>query len=321
MKHQTIINILFIGFLLSCSEKKRDLNRYDQVAEKSFENYQRNRKLRNLKGNVKLVKGTYYKQLVPEVMMNFADGPASEYWFDKKGNELGGRGGMDYKYDAFNNFKEVTSKFYSGTDSIIPGGGRQIDFYSKEGFWMKRTDMEGKDTIYESIHDFQEMSSNYIKYTKKYFSKSKLIEVGKGFHEETYENGKLTSHIWRLTPDTFISKSIYKYDYKGNLLEYIEYTNDNMGKIAYKSTNTYNAWYRKIKEVTISGAGSKKEIYFDKEGNEIKNMQYDDNSIIERERSYTKVYKYDSNGNWIKCETFLLDGTLATVSERKIEYY
>ncbi len=263
MKHQTIINILFIGFLLSCSEKKRDINSYDQVAEKSFEGYQLHRKLYNLKGSVKSVKSTYFKQLVSDALMLFSDGPAFEKVFDKRGNEFGGRGGIDYKYDSVNNLKEVTSKFYSGTDSIIPGGGRQINFFSKEGFWMKRTNMEGKDTVYESIHEYQEMSSNYIKYTRKYISKSKEIEVGKGFHEETYENDKLTSSIWRLTPDTFISNGIYKYDHKGNLLEYVEYTNDNMRNFTYKVVNIYNSWYRKIKSESYRPNAYKIITYFD----------------------------------------------------------
>ena len=322
IKFIATISIAIASFFLSCSEKPSDLNRYDQIAEKSREENQQNRKLHNLKGNVKSAKSTYFKQFVSNDIMFFPDMPELEIVFDKKGNEFGGRGGIDYIFDSVDNLKEVTSKFYAGTkDSVIHGGGRQVYFYSKDGFLMKRTDMEGKDTVSESIHYFQEMSSKYHKYTKKYFSKSKGMYVEKGFFEDEYDNGKLISSIWRLTLDTFLRKGIYQYDNKGNLLEFIEYSNDNMGNFTHKTNITYNTQYRKIKDVSSLSDGSKIETYFDEQGNEVKNVKYDKDNIIGRETSYTKVYKYDLNGNWIKCETFLLDGTLATVSERKIEYW
>ena len=88
-------------------------------------------------------------------------------------------------------------------------------------------------------------------------------------------------------------KSTYKYDEKGNNIEWSVYNAD--GSLGDKYTYKY-----------------------DEKGNMIESISYNADLILRSKRTYK--YEFDATGNWIK-KTLITDGKPEQLIERVIKYY
>ena len=108
----------------------------------------------------------------------------------------------------------------------------------------------------------------------------------------------------------------YKYDAKGNLIEEISYSHAGVGNTTYK----YDAKGNKIEENSyfIGLLDRKYTMKYDAKGNLIEGNSYEADGSLDYK--YTFKYEFDEKGNWIKRITFK-NQIPESIEEREFEYY
>lgn len=216
-----------------------------------------------------------------------------------------------YKYDLKNNI--IQSIAYKLDGSIInkniykydlKGNKVEYRYYSNEGELKNKTlyiyNINGNEI--ESCKYYSDNSIEY-KWISKYDLNGNILEKNQFLSNGTLsctfkydEHGNKTEEINTSSGSSRVMLSrnyFYKYDEKGNEIEYKTYTLD--GKLY--SISCYK---------------------YDNKNNKIEVNYYKSDSILSSSRSYQ--YKFDTHGNWIKKFEYE-NGIIKFVTERRYKYY
>ena len=161
-------------------------------------------------------------------------------------------------------------------------------------------------------------SENNLIEENKYNSNNNIIEkCNYQFTNGIKINGSLEKYNSDESQISMLSKFIYKYDNKGNLIENNHYNSNSIlsfkEKYDDKGNITEYIWYKE------DGTYDSKDTFkFDDKGNQIGVISFDSN-YTDTYNSSSK-YEFDKNGNWIK-KYIYSNTTLGSIYIRKIEYY
>jgi hypothetical protein len=129
-------------------------------------------------------------------------------------------------------------------------------------------------------------------------------------------NRKIKSD-WFKEDGKLSSRTIFKYDKEGNIIEENIYSSD--GNLYAKNQFIFDENRYKIQTIQIFNSEQRNDYYkYDDFGNIIE--EYGGKSSKDFNK-YTYKYKYDSHNNWIERVSYLLNGELPVdLTERSIEY-
>jgi hypothetical protein len=296
-----IKNILIIGIycvLFSCS--KSEFNQ-EAEAEKINSEHQNNYKTLNIKGNVKSITCTNYKQFIPDSLLgNLVT--KEDFVFDTKGNvtevstyledeELAYK--YVHQYDKMNNIVR--------TDSYSKDGEKKFTasyFYNRYGKLLRNIEETNNVKTYEAIYTFVELTDNYEKYRFKDGS----------YVVNEYSKGNKKSYTMYTNTNQIVSQDVFRYNASGKLIETGSYQGNDTTKFVPDTWCTYDESGRLVKTEGYRSCT------YDQYGNEI-------SSVGDEKWTFTSKYTYDKKNNWIKLTTYLPDGKLRSILERKIEYF
>lgn len=297
-----IKNILIIGIsciLFSCS--KSEFNQEAPAEKVNDDVSQLNYKTLNVNGNVKSITCVNYKQFIPDSLLG-AMVTKEDFVFDKKGNVVEeityyGVEGVDhrniYEYDKMNNFTRMDSYEKDGKKRYTI-----LNSYNKQGKLLMHTEEENN-IIREESHTFEELTDNHEKYR---------LKDGKYVIKE-YSEGRIKSITKYTRANQVEYQSVYKYNASGKTIEAGSYQDNDTTKFVPNTLYTYDESGRLIQR-----QGYSSEVY-DLYGNII--SQVYENPL----GTYTSKYIYDKKNNWIERITYLPNGKLRSILERKIEYF
>lgn len=330
------VSFLFLlsALLLSCtsSQKPRKVEFPDEpvisVSEKSVPGYQKNWKTMGVRGKVKEIFCTDYKQFVPDSLLpNYRT--KENFTFDRKGNLIEESGYLEqqqfshrykYAFDKMGNCLKTVS-LAEKNDSILfidqialDKGGRVMSsiFYQRVPIDQKMRMFEYKLVARKKQNSYELVSDSLVIYreireTKELFK-----------HVDRYQNGNLVSSIL-FSEGKFLSETINRYDAQNNLVFRSDSTNSDC------SVTTYN--YDKENRVTsislridARGVFNEFESTYDQFGNKTKSVTKK-KGIIDEHDSFTNAYTYDRQGNWTQCERRKLNGKLISIVKRRVTYY
>jgi hypothetical protein len=220
------------------------------------------------------------------------------YTYDKSG-----------KYIRFVSFDKDNKLKYRG-EYLFNASGKRISYREKKGDFSIK---------YEETYEFL-VDSDHL----KIYNTHQLIPFSRDTfrYVEAYENNVITRREMYLNHECK-SKDFYKYDLKFNLAEEKEFSpSDSVNyneKIAYRYDKYNRLIYREY-EIPKQGSIYTIEIAYDAFGNRVSEIHSEKGSIIDK-RSFVHKYEYDSRNNWIKRETYKLNGERKFTLEREIEYY
>jgi hypothetical protein len=280
---KTILKISCLLIFFSCSKSK-----YNQEAEaekaSNDANYEKNYKTLNVKGNVKSIVCTIYKQFIPDSLLGDLI-TKQDFIFNKKGNVIEEKTYFEdeelrykdvYEYDKMNNI----TKYYS-----YDGDGKKLYtmsyFYNKQGKLLRSVEEPIEGRIIENKYRYEELGGGANGYNIKYDAENKAVD-----------------------------QYFYKYNTLGKVTEYGSYQNDDTTKFVAYKTFTYD---NNGKLLAMKESTGREYIYDQNES--IVSQIYDE------KRTFTSTYVYDKKNNWIKRTSYLPNGKLRSVLERKIEYF
>ena len=129
------------------------------------------------------------------------------------------------------------------------------------------------------------------------------------------EKGRLVQRIGFKADGDTLSRTNWKYDEKGNMLESRD--------IYFYSTYTYDDKGKRISQIDYKPDGTtvlfKWQYKYDDKGNKIEELKY--KSTGELSDKNTWKLEYDKNGNWIKRTQYGQSGEPFHIEERTIVYY
>lgn len=330
------ISFLFLlnALVLSCTspQKTPKVEFPDEpvisVSEKSAPGYQKNWKTMGVRGKVKEIFCTDYKQFVPDSLLpNYRT--KENFKFDRKGKLLEESGYLEqqqfshrykYSFDKMGNCLKTVS-LAEKNDSILfidqtvlDKEGRVMSsiFYQKVPIDHKMRMFEYKLVSRKERNSYELISDSLVIYreigeTKEFFK-----------HMDRYQNGNLVSSTV-FSEGKFLSETINRYDAQNNLVFRSDSTNSDC------SFTTYN-YDKENRVISISlridarGVFNEFEYAYDKFGNKSKSVTKK-KGIIDEHDSFTNAYTYDRQGNWTKCERRKLNRKLISVLKRRITYY
>lgn len=167
-------------------------------------------------------------------------------------------------------------------------------------------------------------SCTIIKY--KYDNKGNVIkEIELGdfplITKYKYDNhGKMVERNYYKPNGSLSNKNTYRYDANGNCVEVNSF--DTKGKLQFKYRYKYddngNCIEEKVSDFFDGEIIIWHTIKFDQYNNELEYNYYDSNGILSTKYSY--IYEYDKNGNWIKNISYN-NNSPKYVEDREIIYY
>lgn len=302
---QKLSKLTFL-LLLVVSCKSNSQYNIEAPAEKKNREYQKNYDTENIKGNVKLITCTSYKQFVPDSLLKYYV-TKEDFEFDKNGNLIVEKTYLEdeqldhkyiYKYDKMGNYTQIDC--YKKSSNTISWS--HYYYYNKYGRLQRDEEKENGYTNVENTYTYDEITDEYVKYSykqtiPKYDSNCFFIE--------TYNRGNLMTNTCYKNTTYFRSKDVYKYN-KNNLV---------IEKRTYEENDTLNSKnryyiYNNVNKL-IRQESNYSTINYDEQG-----MPINDNS------SEGKInYTHDKRGNWIKRTIYLPNGKLMSILERVIVYF
>lgn len=306
------INCLFIFFSCSNSEYNQEAEAEkvnDEYHEKFDDEYPKNYKTLNIKGNVKSITCTNYKQFIPDSLLGWFF-IKEDYVFSKRGNvvieEKSYTVGKKfpyrkvYEYDKMNN---ITKCEYYERD------GEKTDiityFYNKQGKLLRKKSEQVGKVIIEVINKYEILRDDYNKY-KSYTRGSTDSEY---YMTSTYSKGKILSKSLEVSGVTILT--VYKYNALGRMTELGFCENNDTTKFSANETFIYDK-NGKLRRHDFLLPGN---VYIYDEYENIVSQ------IAGTNNSFNAEYIYDKKNNWIKRTSYLPNGKLMSILERKIEYF
>ena len=133
--------------------------------------------------------------------------------------------------------------------------------------------------------------------------KGSNIEKGSMLNTEIYiynEKGNVTEMNYCNADSSVKTKSTYKYNVQGKVIEYIEYMQYNHeGEIKNKTISTYDAKGNKTEDIISNAKGTSSYIntyIYDAKGNMIEDIETNKDNKVD----HTTKYKYDAKGNQVE---------------------
>jgi len=191
-----------------------------------------------------------------------------------------------FKYDANGNMKELSN--YKA-DGKINSTIRST--YDASGKLIKEETLLGNGTV--DLVSAIKTDAKGNKIEQQDVRPMGNILFNYKYYYKYDEKGQQTERIAYRGNGTFLFRYIFKYDDNGNKTEWIQEGSDSsvVGKVVYK----YNEKNNLAEETEYRGNGSVKAMY-------------------------TYTYEFDKKGNWIRRKK-MLDGKVAEIKERNIQYY
>ncbi len=307
---KTILKISCLFLFFSCSNSEYN---QEAEAEKVNDKYQKNCKTLNVKGNIKSIICIKYQKFIPDYSLGWLD-TKDDYIFNKKGNVIEEKNYSEsekllirkvYEYDKMNNIiKEINY------DSAVDEPYILSYFFNKQGRLLRFKDEAIGERIREALYKYVELSNDY----DKYYSYERVVPSSykpDGYYQIcTYSNGKPLSSTFYTLENEIVNKYVHKYDTLGNIIEEGSCKKDDCTNLEVRKTYFYDGNGKLIKQKFMN----EYERIFDQNGNVI-------SQISNQNNTFNAKYVYDKKNNWIKRTTYLPNGKLRTILERKIEYF
>lgn len=249
-----------------------------------------------LKGNVKSLEYATYEAIDKSGEIVANEEPTylgvTKILFDKNGNKT-----------EWNNNRKIPTGIMSDKSIYIYDGNKLI----KEEYY----DSDNKKVLYTYEYNKEGYKSKKIK----------IMDNGETIDKVIYEynsKGKLikeTEDISDLSPDSMVST--YKYDEKGNLIEYSSFSDYSEAFIKYK----YNEKNQliEVKKPLIEEGEYTEYLIYDNNDNLIE-KRHTNTGYYEDWKEARERYELDKRGNWIKKIRFE-DNRPKEITLRTIEYY
>ena len=249
-----------------------------------------------LKGNVKSLEYATYEAIDKSGEIVANEEPTylgvTKILFDKNGNKT-----------EWNNNRKIPTGIMSDKSIYIYDGNKLI----KEEYY----DSDNKKVLYTYEYNKEGYKSKKIK----------IMDNGETIDKVIYEynsKGKLikeTEDISDLSPDPMVST--YKYDEKGNLIEYSSFSDYSEAFIKYK----YNEKNQliEVKKPLIEEGEYTEYLIYDNNDNLIE-KRHTNTGYYEDWKEARERYELDKRGNWIKKIRFE-DNRPKEITLRTIEYY
>ncbi|MFT4847791.1 MAG: hypothetical protein ACI83B_000312 [Sediminicola sp.] len=248
-----------------------------------------------LKGNVKTIKATSYKEvekfggIIKENDRKDKNLEKDFYYiFNKDGYKT-----QEYKYDSDGSlYSEFKYKYNNkGNIKLIRGSASLLSFLAPTDYYYFFEYDSNENMILESHYQSANLNLVYS-YDYIYDETNSLIE---------------TNHY--KSDESIVSKSEYKYNDQGNKIEenYFESAGnlESQTKYEYDDKGNLIKWSRYKPDGSIAYKGA---------------FEYDDNGNTIEKGGYTYTYEYDEEGNWI-LKTEFSDNAKGYIIEREIEYF
>jgi hypothetical protein len=296
-----IRNILIVGIfcvLFSCS--KSELNQ-EAEAEKINSEHQNNYKTLNVKGNVKSITCINYKQFIPDSLLSYLV-TKEDFVFDTKGNAIEVSTYLEdeelahkdvYQFDKMNNIIRIDSYSKDNEKKYTA-----YYFYNKQGGLLRLTNEKDNIKTYEAIYTFEELTDDYEKYRFK--DGDYVVNI--------YSKGKKKSQTIYSNTNQVESQDVFKYDDAGRKIEKGSYQGNDTTKFVPDTWYTYDKSGRLIHD----------EGYYSHDYDQFGNVI---SKAGNEKETFTSKYIYDKKNNWIKRTSYLSNGKLRSILERKIEYF
>ena len=216
-----------------------------------------------------------------------------EEYHDSTGNRAQNEYGINkthYKYDVYNNEIEVTNYDLSG--SIVDTLGynyKTIYEYGTNGNIIKKSDYDSNIILITEYVYKYDFDNNLI---EDIYINSNGRQLKKYIHKYNSDGYKIETNLRMGDSNLLLSREIYKYDAKNNMVEMVVY--DMNGNLRNKNRYEYNSNGYLVKESLYGSIG-----YL--------------NSLI--------IYKHDSSGNLVIKSVFGSDNKMIKQSNFKYAYH
>jgi hypothetical protein len=304
-----ILKISCLSMLFSCS--KSEYNQ-EAEAEKINEEYQYNYTTLNVKGNVKSIVCTNYKQFIPDSLLGYLV-TKEDFVFNKQGNIIEEKHYLEdeelqwrrvYEYDKMNNQTQFEQY---GSDSKKTASVTY--FYNKQGKLLRIRDETVGGSTTEVIYKYMELRDDYDKcYSYRRILPNSEQKDG-NYVICTFSKGKRLSYTSFNEKNEVVYQRVEKYNSMNKIVARGSYQDNDTTKFIANETWVYDDNGKLIRE-----QWSGNERTYDQNENII-------NQIAGENSTFNSVYVYDKKNNWIKRTTYLPNGKLRTILERKIEYF
>ena len=306
---KTILKISCLFVFFSCS--KSEYNQ-EAEAEKVNDEYQYNYKTLNVKGNVKSITCINYQQFIPDSLLGYLV-TKEDFVFSKQGNVIEEKHYLEdeeliwkraYEYDKMNN--QTKFEQYGGDGNKTANVSY---FYNKQGRLLRIRDETVGGSATEGRYKYIELRDDYDKsYSYRRILPNSEQKDG-NYVICTFSKGKRLSYTSFNEKNEVVYQRVEKYNTLGKITERGSYKNNDTTKFVANEIWIYDDNGKLIREEWLGN-----ERIYDQNENII-------NQIAGENNTFNSVYVYDKRNNWTKRTSYLPNGKLRSILERKIEYF